>query len=212
MNFISRKGVDMSRNIIAILRGVRPEEVLGVGGQLIEAGIFKIEVPLNSPNALQSIELLVNKWGDVAQFGAGTVLSVSQVHEVAKTGAKLIVSPNCDGEVIAATKEAGLLSYPGVLTPSECFAALKFGADGLKIFPAFKMGEDGLKALRAVLPKSIEVFAVGGVGPLNFLSWRQAGADGFGLGTSLYKPGMSALEVGQNAKEIVAAYDLAYAI
>ncbi len=201
----------MSRNIIAILRGVRPDEVLDVGQQLIEAGIDKIEVPLNSPEPIKSIKLLVEVFGSVAQLGAGTVLSVSQVREVGETGAHLIVSPNCDPEVIVATKNAGMLSYPGALTPTECFSALKHGADGLKIFPAFKMGQEGLLALRAVLPEAIQVFAVGGVGPDNFGDWRKAGADGFGLGSSLFKPGMSASAVGQNAKKIVMAYDAAFA-
>lgn len=197
----------MSRNIIAILRGLRPEEALGVGAALIEAGITRIEVPLNSPDPLKSIEILVREFSTVAQLGAGTVLHVSQVNNVAETGAQLIVSPNCDGEVIAATKAKSMLSFPGVLTPSECFMALKHGADGLKIFPAFKMGTDGLAALRAVLPATTQVFAVGGVGPDNFAEWFGAGANGFGLGSSLYQPGMSAAEVGKKAMQIVQAYD-----
>ncbi len=201
----------MSRNIIAILRGVRPDEVLDVGQQLIEAGIDKIEVPLNSPDPIKSIKLLVDEFGSVAQLGAGTVLNVSQVREVGETGAHLIVSPNCDPEVIVATKNAGMLSYPGALTPTECFSALKHGADGLKIFPAFKMGQEGLLALRAVLPQAIQVFAVGGVGSDNFGDWRKAGADGCGLGSCLFKPGMSASAVGQNAQKIVTAYDAAFA-
>jgi 2-dehydro-3-deoxyphosphogalactonate aldolase len=197
----------MSRKIIAILRGLRPDEALGVGAALIEAGITRIEVPLNSPEPLKSIELLAREFSEVAQLGAGTVLRVSQVHDVAATGARLIVSPNCDPEIISATKAKSMLSYPGVLTPSECFMALKHGADGLKIFPAFKMGTDGLAALRAVLPVSTQVFAVGGVGPENFADWFGAGANGFGMGSSLYKPGMSAKEVGENAKHIVQSYD-----
>ena len=197
----------MSRKIIAILRGLRPEEALGVGAALIEAGITRIEVPLNSPEPLKSIEILVREFSQVAQLGAGTVLHVSQVEDVAATGAALVVSPNCDPEIIAATKAKSMLSYPGVLTPSECFLALKNGADGLKIFPAFKMGTDGLTALRAVLPVSTQVFAVGGVGPKNFADWFGAGANGFGLGTSLYEPGMSAQDVGQKARHIVQAYD-----
>ncbi|OUS05008.1 2-dehydro-3-deoxy-6-phosphogalactonate aldolase [Rhodobacterales bacterium 52_120_T64] len=197
----------MSRNLIAILRGLRPEEAIAIGGSLIEAGITKIEVPMNSPEPLKSIELLVNEFSDVAEFGAGTVLSVEQVKQVAATGATLIVSPNCDTEIIDATKALGMKSYPGVLTPSECFSALKHNADGLKVFPAFQMGTDGLKVIRAVLPPQTEVFMVGGVGPNNFANWIDAGANGFGLGSSLYKPGRTAEEISQVAQHIVKAYD-----
>lgn len=197
----------MNRNLIAILRGLHPDEAIGIGGALIEAGITKIEVPMNSPQPLKSIELLVNAFSDVAEFGAGTVLNVEQVKQVAATGATLIVSPNCDPEIIGATKALGMKSYPGVLTPSECFSALKHNADGLKVFPAFQMGIDGLKAIRAVLPTETEVFMVGGVGPENFTAWMDAGANGFGLGSSLYKPGRTAGEIAQTAQEIVKAYD-----
>lgn len=201
----------MTRNLIAILRGLRPDEAIGIGGALIDAGITKIEVPLNSPEPFKSIEMLVKKFGDVAQFGAGTVLTVTDVRKVHATGATLIVSPNCDPEVIVETKALGMLSYPGVLTPSECFSALKHGADGLKVFPAFQMGIEGLKAIRAVLPAETEVFMVGGVGPKNFAEWTAAGANGFGLGTSLYAPGASAADIREKASAIVAAYDLATA-
>ncbi len=199
----------MKPNLIAILRGLKPDQALAIGAVLIEAGITKIEVPLNSPEPLKSIELLVREFGDVAEFGAGTVLSKAQVTQVAATGARLIVSPNCDPQVIAATKALGLLSYPGVLTPTECFAALNAGADGLKIFPAFKLGTDGLAALRAVLPRTTQVFAVGGVGPENFAQWIAAGANGFGLGTALYRAGDSPATVAQNAAKSVAAFGLA---
>jgi len=199
----------MSRNLIAILRGVRPDEAVAIGGALIGAGITKIEVPMNSPEPLKSIELLVNAFSDVAQFGAGTVLNSKQVQQVALTGATLIVSPNCDTDVIDATKALGLHSYPGVLTPSECFSALKHKADCLKVFPAFQMGLQGLKAVRAVLPTETQVFMVGGVGPENFADWIGAGANGFGLGSSLYKPGRSANKISDVARETVAAYDRA---
>ena len=199
----------MNRNLIAILRGVRPSEIIAIGRALIDAGITKIEVPLNSPEALKSIEMLVNEFSGVAEFGAGTVLTIQQVNDVAATGATLIVSPNCDIDVINATKALGLKSYPGVLTPSECFSALKHNADGLKVFPAFQMGTDGLKALRAVLPPETEVFMVGGVGPENFADWIAAGANGFGLGTSLYKPGRTIEEITAGARDIVTAYDMA---
>lgn len=199
----------MSRNLIAILRGLEPKDALAIGGVLIEAGITQIEVPLNSPEPLKSIAMLVEEFGDLAKFGAGTVLTTNQVRDVAATGASLIVSPNCDPEIIEATKQAGMLSYPGCLTPTECFTALKHGADGLKIFPAFKLGQDGLMALRAVLPEETQVFMVGGVGAENFAEWFDAGADGFGLGSSLYKPGISAEKVAGLAGEIVTAYDAA---
>ena len=201
----------MDRNIIAILRGVRPVDVVGIGAALIDEGITRIEVPLNSPEALKSISMLVKEFSSVAQLGAGTVLSIQDVQDVAATGAKLIVSPNCDPQIIAETKRLGMVSFPGALTPSECFSALKNGADGIKIFPAFKMGEDGLQALRAVLPPDVQVYAVGGVGPDNFAQWRQAGADGFGLGSCIFKPGMSTLEVGEKARVVVSAYDAAFA-
>ncbi|MBL4874698.1 MAG: 2-dehydro-3-deoxy-6-phosphogalactonate aldolase [Rhodobacteraceae bacterium] len=197
----------MSRNLIAILRGIRSNEALAIGGALIEVGITKIEVPMNSPEPLKSIELLVNEFSDVAEFGAGTVLSVEQVKQISATGAALIVSPNCDPDIIDTTKALGMKSYPGVLTPSECFTALKHNADGLKVFPAFQMGIDGLKAIRAVLPAETEVFMVGGVGPANFANWIDAGANGFGLGSSLYKPGRTADEISQVAQEIVKAFD-----
>lgn len=201
----------MSRNLIAILRGLTPADCLPVGAALIAAGITKIEVPLNSPEPLKSIEMMVREFGNGAEFGAGTVLTTQQVSDVAATGASLIVSPNCDPDVIAATKAQGLTSYPGVLTPSECFAALKYGADGLKIFPAFKMGVDGLQALRAVLPPETLVFAVGGAGPENFASWIKAGANGFGLGTSLYRAGDPVENIAKAAALAVVAYDAATA-
>ncbi|MGE4610912.1 MAG: 2-dehydro-3-deoxy-6-phosphogalactonate aldolase [Paracoccaceae bacterium] len=162
---------------------------------------FYLTVPL------KSIGLLVKEFADVAEFGAGTVLNVQQVKQVADTGATLIVSPNCDTDVIDATKALGMKSFPGVLTPSECFTALKHQANGLKIFPAFQMGISGLKAIRAVLPTDTEILMVGGVGPDNFAEWAKAGASGFGLGTSLYKPGQSADETFKFAKAIVTAYD-----
>jgi len=201
----------LSRNLIAILRGLRPDEATDIAAALIEAGITRIEVPMNSPDPLDSIARMVAGFGGRAMFGAGTVLTPTQVCEVAATGAKMIVSPNFDPRVVAATKAAGLLSYPGVLTPSECFAALGVGADGLKIFPAFQMGIAGLKALRAVLPHDVQVFMVGGVGASNFADWIAAGATGFGLGSALYAPGDTAEQVSEKARAAVAAYDLAIA-
>lgn len=197
----------MSRGIIAILRGVTPEAVEGIGAALIDAGIDRIEVPLNSPDPIDSIARLARAFGNVAQIGAGTVLTVEDVAAVAAVGGRMIVSPNTDSAVIRATRAAGLDSFPGVFTPSECLAALAAGATGLKVFPASMMGPEGLKAIRAVLPPGTDVYAVGGVGAADFADWRQAGAAGFGIGSALYKPGDNAAAVAAKARAIVAAWD-----
>lgn len=200
----------MTRKIIAILRGITPDEAVAGARALIDAGITRIEVPLNSPDPFDSIDAMVQALGDAAQVGAGTVLRVEDVTRLQSIGAQMVVSPDCNLDVIKATKAAGMASYPGCFTPTECFAALAAGADGLKIFPSFLMGPAGLKAIRAVLPKEAEVYAVGGVGPENFAAWFAAGATGFGIGTGVYAPGMTAAEIGARAAQIVAAYDAAY--
>lgn len=201
----------MNRPLIAILRGVTAGEAKDMAAVLIEAGITRIEVPMNSPDPLKSIEAMATAFGDVAQIGAGTVLSPNVVHDVAKAGGQLIVSPNADVEVIGATKAAGLTSFPGVMTPTECFAALGAGADGLKIFPASLLGTAGLKAIRAVLPIGTQLFAVGGADHSNFREWIDASADGFGIGSALYKPGFSTTEVAKRARMMVKAFDEAMA-
>ncbi len=198
----------MTRALIAILRGITPEDALPVCGALIDAGIDWIEVPMNSPKPIESIAHMVNAFPD-AVIGAGTVLTTSEVDAVAEVGGRLIVSPNCDAEVIARTKARRMQSWPGVFTPTEAFVALKAGADGLKLFPGDMAGIGALKAMRAILPKGTKVYAVGGAGPDNFADWIAASADGFGLGSAIYKPGMSVGDVATRAKDIVAAYDRA---
>ena len=199
------------RKLIAILRGIRPDEAVATAEALVDAGITRIEVPLNSPEPLDSIARMAQALAGRAEIGAGTVLTPAEVDGVAFAGGRFVVSPNCDVSVIAATKAAGLGSFPGVYTPTECFAALAAGADALKIFPAELMGPAGLKALKAVLPPSVDVYAVGGAEPANFADWAAAGAAGFGLGSFLYKPGRAAGEVAARAAECVTAYDAHFA-
>ena len=197
----------MNRPIIAILRGISPDEAVPAVETLLDAGISWIEVPLNSPEPMQSIAAMSDAYGDKAVIGAGTVLTPDQVADVAAAGGQLIVSPNCDPDVIKATKALGLQSWPGVFSPTEAFAALAAGADGLKLFPGSMAGPSGLKALRAVLPKKTLVYPVGGAGVSNFAAWRAAGADGFGIGTALYVPGLTLRELRERAEAIVTAWD-----
>tara|TARA_B000000477_G_scaffold63472_1_gene53271 strand:+ start:1908 stop:2513 length:606 start_codon:yes stop_codon:yes gene_type:complete len=197
----------MERNIIAILRGVKPEEVLQIAASVVDSGITQIEVPMNSPDVFDSIQLIHDELAEHISVGAGTVTSIDQVKTLENIGIDFIVSPNFDPKVVEATKNAGMLSYPGVITPTECFSALNCGADGLKFFPASLLGEANLIALKAVLPDKIPLYMVGGVGPENFSSWFNAGATGFGIGSGIYKAGDTSQSVAMKAKQIVQSYD-----
>lgn len=197
----------MSREIIAIIRGVRPDEALAVTEAILSAGIETIEVPLNSPDPFKSIAMMADEFGDQALIGAGTVLTTRDVEAVADAGGRLVVSPDCNDAVIKATKAAGMLSAPGVFSPTECFAALRAGADMLKIFPAEIIGPKGIKAIRAVLPKDLKLYAVGGVSAANIGDWHLAGTSGFGIGSAIYKAGDDPATVADKARALVAAYD-----
>jgi len=192
--------------LIAILRGVTPEQALAVGTALAEAGFRIIEVPLNSPQPLLSIGALACELGDECLIGAGTVMSAAQVGEVADAGGRLIVMPHGDAAVIRAAKSRGLQCAPGVATATEGFAALAAGADALKLFPAEQLAPPVLKALRAVFPKDVLFVPVGGITPHNMADYAAAGANGFGLGSALYKPGMSLAQVRVNAADFVRAW------
>ena len=190
--------------LVAIIRGVRPEEAEAIGHAIYEGGIRIIEVPLNSPNPLSSIELLARGFGDRMLVGAGTVLSAEDVARVKTSGGAIIVSPDTNIQVVAAAAEAGLVASPGYFTPSEAFAAIRAGAHALKLFPAEGASPTVLKAQLAVIPSDVPVLAVGGIRPDNMQPWIQAGAAGFGLGSGLYKPGQSPAETLEKARAYVA--------
>lgn len=192
--------------LVAILRGVAPDAVLGIAEVLIDAGFKIIEVPLNSPQPIDSIGRLSARFGAQALIGAGTVTTADDVTAVAGAGGRLIVMPHSDLAVIAAAKRAGLFVVPGIATPTEAFAALAAGADGLKLFPAEALPAAVLKAMRAVLPPQTMVFPVGGITPTSMAEYRQAGAAGFGLGSALYKPGDGPAAVAAKAAAFVAAW------
>lgn len=192
--------------LISILRGVIPDEVVAIGQAVAAEGFSIIEVPLNSPKPMDSIRRLQDALGQSCLIGAGTVLSPDQVTEVAAVGGRLIVMPHSDAAVVRAAKAAGLFCCPGVATPTEGFAALANGADGLKLFPAEQIGLAGVKAWRAVFPKSVRLMPVGGITPDNLADYVAAGAEGFGLGSALYKPGMTAAEAGTRARAFVQAW------
>ena len=201
----------MSRNLIAILRGVRPGEAVRIASAVLDARMDKIEVPLNSPDPFDSIAARVAAFGDRAQIGAGTVLSIEQVKKLAGIGARLVVSPNCNINVICETRANDMHSFPGVLSPSECFAALKAGADDLKVFPASTWGPSGVSAVWSVLPKGVPIYAVGGVNADDLSGWIRAVVAGFGIGSSLYKAGNGVEDVAVAATSIVKSYDNAIA-
>jgi 2-dehydro-3-deoxyphosphogalactonate aldolase len=195
--------------LVAILRGLEPERAVAVGEVLADAGFDIIEVPLNSPEPLTSIAALVETLGDRALIGAGTVLNDAQVDDLAAIGAKLVVSPNCNPAVIRRTAAHGMVSMPGVVTPTEMFAALEAGATGLKIFPAEMVSPAIIKAVRAVLPQHVPVLAVGGINAGNMGDYLAAGAAGFGIGGSLFTPGKPLAAIAADARSIVTSFKAA---
>lgn len=195
--------------LIAILRGITPDEAVPVGLALAEAGFRIIEVPLNSPQPLRSIEALARELGSRCLIGAGTVMSAAQVDAVAQAGGQLIVMPHGDAQVIRAARARGLCCAPGIATPTEGFAALAAGADALKLFPAELLTPAVLRALRAVFPSEVLFVPVGGITPHNLAAYAAAGANGFGLGSALYKPGVTAPQVAVNARAFIDAWRIA---
>jgi 2-dehydro-3-deoxyphosphogalactonate aldolase len=192
--------------LIAVLRGLKPAEALGVGQALFDAGFRLIEVPLNSPEPLKSIERLAKRMGDRALVGAGTVMSVAAARDVAAAGGRLIVMPHCDTGVIRSAKDLGAFVAPGVATPTEAFAALAAGADALKAFPAEMIPPAAVGAMRAVLPQGTRILPVGGITPETMAPYHAVGAAGFGLGSALFKPGMTVADVAARAARFVAAW------
>ncbi|NUP25241.1 MAG: 2-dehydro-3-deoxy-6-phosphogalactonate aldolase [Nocardia sp.] len=192
--------------LIAILRGITPDEVVAVGSVLIEEGFDAIEVPLNSPDPYRSIELLAANFGTRCPVGAGTVLSPAEVERARSAGAEIIVSPNTDVDVITATRALGMRSYPGIATPTEAFGAVRAGARSLKLFPSGILGISGMRALSAVLPDDVELIPVGGVDGSNLADWQAAGAGGAGIGTSVYRPGDTAAQVRAAARRLSAVW------
>lgn len=198
-------GTERQLQLTAILRGIRPHEIIDVAAALVERGVHATEVPLNSPEPLDSIQRLAAAFGERCLCGAGTVLQVAQVDQVHAAGGRLLVAPNTDPAVIARALDLGMVPMPGVASATEAFAAIAAGARELKLFPASSYGPGHLRALRAVLPPQVRMHAVGGVDEHNAGQWLEAGVDGFGLGGNLYRPGMSAAEVGARADAFLAA-------
>ena len=195
------------RHLIAILRGIKPTEMIATCEALVGAGITMIEVPLNSPDPLRSIAQASSEFADRAAIGAGTVLTADEADAVADVGGAFVVSPDANAAVIERTRARGMASYPGVFSPTEAFIAIRAGATGLKFFPAEVLGPAGIKAMKAVLPPDLPLYAVGGANPDNFATYFAAGCAGFGLGTYIFKPGMTAGDIAARAQMAVAAYD-----
>lgn len=191
--------------LVAILRGLKPEEALGVGHAIVNAGFHILEVPLNSPDPLRSIQLLAEAFPN-ALVGAGTVTTAQQVRDIKAAGGQLIISPHLDDNVVCEAVNLGLISMPGVATPSEAFRAIALGAHGLKLFPAEMISPSVVKSMRAVLPSHIRLIPVGGIGTHNMVDYRKSGASGFGIGSALFAPGKSAQAVGQSAAAFVQAW------
>ena len=201
----------LKRSLVAILRGVKPDEIEGIGSALIEEGFEAVEIPLNSPDPFVSIEMLAKLAPTGVLIGAGTVLTEDEVDRLNHVGGRLFVSPNVNPPVIQHAASYGMVTMPGVFTASEALAAVAAGASGLKFFPASILGASGIKAIRAVLPPDIEVGAVGGVSEKEFAEYAATGIRSFGMGSSLYAPGMSADDVRLRAKRTIAAYDAVFA-
>jgi len=199
----------MQRPLVAILRGVKPEETADIVDVLVESGMTAIEIPLNSPDPFRSIKIAVRKAPAGILVGAGTVLTLEAVDRLHDAGGRLLVTPNVDVDIIARARAHGMVTMPGVFTPTEALLATKAGASSLKFFPASVLGAAGITAIRAVLPAGLMIAAVGGVSDRNFADYVKAGIVAFGLGSSLYKPGMTAAEVAVRAKATIDAYDLA---
>ncbi|ESZ64650.1 2-dehydro-3-deoxy-6-phosphogalactonate aldolase [Mesorhizobium sp. L103C131B0] len=200
----------LKRGLVAILRGLKPSEAVAIGQALFDAGIEAIEVPLNSPEPFSSIASIVTALPKTALVGAGTVLTSADVDALAKAGGRLLVSPNIDADVMARAMHHGMVTMPGVFTPTEAFQAIRLGASALKFFPASVLGPSGISAMRAVLPADTVVGAVGGVSEKDFAGYKAAGVTAFGLGSSLFKPGMSVDEVATRARAAVMAWDAAF--
>lgn len=198
--------------LIAILRGLDPAQAVDVGHALVESGFKALEVPLNRPGALQCIASLTRALPLAVLVGGGTLLTVADVEAVHAAGGRLVVSPNCDVRVIARAVELGMLCAPGVATPTEAFAALQAGAHALKLFPAEMVGHGGLKALKSVLPAGVDLWPVGGITPESMVQWVAAGATGFGIGSHLYAPGISADEVLRKGRLYVQAWKAAFPV
>jgi 2-dehydro-3-deoxyphosphogalactonate aldolase len=192
--------------LVAILRGLKPEEALGVGQAIVNAGFHILEVPLNSPDPLRSIQILAEAFPN-ALVGAGTVTTAQQVRDIKAAGGQLIISPHLDDNVVCEAVNLGLISLPGVATPSEAFRALALGAHGLKLFPAEMISPAVVKSMRAVLPTSVRLIPVGGIGVHNMADYRQSGASGFGIGSALFAPGKSSQAVDESAVAFVQAWN-----